>query len=429
MQLNQGGELMQNIKISNETGYAFIGAEANNVNNDPITNKELKDFSSFEYIPNTVELNESEAKIEERISCNEENRVSQGYDIGQFFSFSKGIENTQKAMIRFAGHDLLQLIYDQSATLLQVNNRWKIAKDEDFPIGKTSGVWKTRKEREQPTPDDPVEMVRIYTTTTSDILYIQPVKELQLKEDGVCTLAFALKQAIENIYQVEESEINVWLMGKSENKNILVYESSEGSLGILKDILNNTLQLRTVFKEAYQLLGFDPETGADIDPTRVKASYDDLLSYYNQQYHDKLDRFTVKDALEKLMHCDIDNQQGGRTLNEQYEYLLHKYDLNSATEKPLIEYLYKNGRRLPDEAQVNIPNLYISADFVYKLSDKQFALIFCDGSVHDVDEVRNTDKIKRQNCRDAGYEVLVWHYSEPVEEFINRNKHIFRVVR
>jgi superfamily II DNA/RNA helicase len=428
MQLNQGGELLQNIKISKETGYAFIGATANQVNNDPITNKELKDFDSFEYITNAVELNESEARIEERISCNEENRVSQGYDIGQFFSFSKGIENTQKAMIRFSGHDLLQLIYDQSATLLQINNKWKITKDDEFPIGKISGVWKTRKE-EQDRPEDPVVKVRIYATTTSDILYIQPVEELQLKEDGVCTLAFALKQAIENIYQVEESEISVWLMGKSENKNILIYESSEGSLGILKDILNNTLHLQTVFKEAYQLLGFDPKTYTDKDPTRVKASYDDLLSYYNQQYHAKLDRFTIKEALEKLMHCNIDNQQGGRTLEEQYKYLLNKYDLNSATEKPFIEYLYKNGHLLPDEAQVSIPNLYVSADFVYKLSDKQFVLVFCDGSVHDLEEVKNADKIKRQNCRDAGYEVLVWHYSEPIEEFISRNKHIFRIVR
>ena len=429
MQLNQNGEQMHTIKISKETGYVFVGKEAENASNDPITRKELKDFDSFEKFSNVVELNESEARIEERISCNEEYRTSQGYDIDHYFSFSKGIDNTQKAIIKAAEHDLLQVIYDQSATLLQINNKWKITKDDSFPIGTISGRWKSRIEAEQSNPDEPIAGVRIYTTTTSDILYIQPVKELHLKEEGVCTLAYALKRAIEKVCQVEESEIGVWIMGKNESKNILLYESSEGSLGILKDLLNNAAQLQAIFKEAYNLLGFDPETLIDTRPDTPKASYDDLLSYYNQQYHEKLDRFSVKEALEKLMRCNIDNQQGGRTLEEQYNYLLRTYDLNSSTEKPLIEYLYRNGLKLPDKAQMNIQNLYVNADFVYKISDNQFALIFCDGSVHDQYEIKKEDQMKRQNCRDAGYEVVEWHYTEPIEEFVKRNKHIFKVVR
>jgi len=425
MQLNQQkGELLQTLTVSHETGYVFIGAEGDKVNNDPITHKEL---TGNRKIANVVELNESEAHIEERISCDEENRVAQGYEVENYFSFSKGADKVQKATILAGEHPLLQLIYDQSATLLQVNNKWKVTNEEAFPIGKVSGRWKKR-DPSTYTVEDPVEKVRIYTTTTSDILYIQPVKELQLDEEGVCSLAFALKQAIENIYQVEESEMGVWMMGK-ENKNILLYESSEGSLGILKDLMNDSRQLQKIFTEAYTLLGFDPETHTDRDPQRVRASYEDLLSYYNQRYHDKLNRFSVKPALEKLMQCTIDNQQGGNSLDEQYRYLIDNHDLNSSTERPLIEYLYRNGYKLPDRAQHNVKGLYVSADFVYKLSDRQFALIFCDGSVHDLEEVKEADRIKRQNCRTAGYEVIEWHYSEPIEEFVTRNKHIFRKVR
>lgn len=428
MQLNQEkGELLETIKISKETGYAFIGAEATNVNNDPITHKELSGTDTMEKYKNVVKLNESEAHIDERISCNEENRVSQGYDIKQYFTFSKGAEKVRKATIKTAEHPLLEVIYDQSATLVQINNKWKITTEDSFPIGKNSGRWKNRN-TDTHKPDDPVETVRIYTTSTSDILYIQPVKELKLTEDGVCTLAFALKRAIGNIYQVEENEIDVWMMG-DPIQNILLYESAEGSLGILKDLMNNSRQLQKIFVEAYKLLGFDPDTHTDTKPTNPKASYDDLLSFYNQRYHEKLDRFSVKPALEKLMQCNIDNQQGKRTLEEQYKYLIEKYDLNSSTEKPLIEYLYKNGIQLPDEAQVNIPDLYVSADFVYKISDRQYALIFCDGNVHDKEEIKEADKIKRQNCRLAGYEVIEWHYTEPIEQFIERNKHIFRKVR
>ncbi len=425
MQLNQHkGDLLQTLTVSHETGYVFIGAEGKEVNNDPITHKEL---SGDRRIANVVELNESEARIEERISCNEENRVAQGYEIENYFSFSKGADKVQKATILSGEHPLLQLIYDQSATLLQLNRKWKVTNEDSFPIGKVSGRWKKRDESTY-TAEDPVEKVRIYTTTTSDILYIQPIKELQLDEEGVCSLAFALKQAIENIYQVEESEMGVWMMGK-ENKNILLYESSEGSLGILKDLMNDSRQLQKIFKEAYTLLGFDPQTLTDRDPQRVKASYEDLLSYYNQRYHEKLNRFSVKPALERLMQCTIDNQQGGNSLEEQYRYLIDTYDLNSSTERPLIEYLYHNGYRLPDKAQVNIDSLYVSADFVYKLSDKQFVLIFCDGSVHDQEDIKQADRSKRQNCRDAGYEVIEWHYTEPIEAFVARNKHIFRKVR
>jgi hypothetical protein len=129
------------------------------------------------------------------------------------------------------------------------------------------------------------------------------------------------------------------------------------------------------------------------------------------------------------MQCTIDNQQGGRTLKQQYEYLLANYDLNSATEKPLIEYLYQNNRKLPDKIQHNVQDLYVSADFVYKLSEHQFALIFCDGSVHDLEKVKREDKIKRENCRLAGYEIIEWHYAEPIDEFVKRNQHIFRITR
>ena len=36
------------------------------------------------------------------------------------------------------------------------------------------------------------------------------------------------------------------------------------------------------------------------DPSASKASYDNLLDYYNQRYHPRLDRWLIKDALEKL---------------------------------------------------------------------------------------------------------------------------------
>lgn len=429
-QLGQNQETLQQLKVSTETGYAFLKSEYSQSNNDPITKKPLKNMSALSIYPNLIELSESEAIIEERISCNEEYRVSQGYEIAHYFSFAKGEKFTTKAMIRQDGHDLLQLIYDQAARLILVNDKWKIATLSGFPIDINTGYWKSQADMgKQIGNESSIKKVSIYTTNTADILYIQPVSALQLQKDGVVSLAFALKRSIQKIYQVEENELDVWIMGQTEHKNILIHESSEGSLGVLKDMINDVQKLRAIFREAYLILGFDPDLHTDTKPDKPKASYEDLLSYYNQPYHEILDRHSVKTALEKLMDCEIDNQQGGRTLEEQYQYLQNTFDRNSATEKQFIDFLYENGFKLPDQAQVNIPDLYVSADFVYKTGENQYALVFCDGNVHDREDVKKEDAIKRENCRNKGYEVVVWYYQHRLEDFVAQNRHIFKKVR
>lgn len=429
MQLTQADTVRQVVKISKKTGYAFLNEEAQGVNNDPITNEELKGQDFVEIINNLLELGESEARPQERISCEEEERMSTGFDIVQYFSFSKGIYGTKQVTIKEVDQPLLQVIYDQSSRLLQINKRWRAARDEEgFAIGKVTGKWKRAKDLETENPDDPAVNVKLFTTGTADILYIQPVKELRLDDSGVVSLSFALKRAIERQFQVEEGEIGVWIMGQGEHKNILIYEAAEGSLGIVSQLVENSQILRQTFDEAYKVLHFDPITRADTRPEEPKASYDNLLSYYNQRYHDMLDRFSIKAALERLMDCVIDIQQGGKSLDEQYNYLMENYDLNSSTEKPLVNYLYKNGYSLPDRAQFNVPSCYVSADFVYKTANG-FTLVFCDGSVHDDPQIKAEDRKKRQACRDAGYDVIEWHYLESVEKLVERRKDIFRKVR
>lgn len=429
MQINKVDERLQSLKISKETGYGFLNEEGKGVNNDPITHQELKGEDFVENWNNLVDLSESEARPQERISCEEEERMSTGYLIDQYFSFPKGIASTINAKIKEGDQELLNLIFCQSARLLQVNRKWRIKREDDgFAIGRVSGKWKKAADVDVPNPDDPTENVRIFTTDSADVLYIQPIKELKLAPEGVITLSYALKRAIERRFQVEEGEIGVWLMGKGESQNILIYEASEGSLGILSQLIENGVLLKSLLEDAYKILHFNLQTSKDERPDLPKASYDDLLSYYNQRYHDQLDRFSVKEALERLINCKIDNQKGGRSLDDQYKYLMEKYDLNSSTEKPLIDFLFKNGIKLPDEAQVNIPGYFINADFVYK-SDSTFTLVFCDGSVHDDPKVKEQDNHKRQLLRDAGYDVVEWHYLEKKEALVERRKDVFRKVR
>jgi hypothetical protein len=185
-----------------------------------------------------------------------------------------------------------------------------VHKETGFDIGTKTGFFKTKKQVEKPNPEDPSQNIMLYTYDTSDVLYVQPIKSLGITEEGVITLQYALLKAIEKIYNIESVEISARLMGSLENKNIMLYESAEGSIGVLKDIAKNPAKLRDLFLKAYEICGYDFSTQEDMFPNRPKASYDDLLSYYNQQDHIKIDRHSIINALKLLIASNPDDTVG-----------------------------------------------------------------------------------------------------------------------
>ncbi|MGN0282438.1 MAG: hypothetical protein ACI4B3_09080, partial [Prevotella sp.] len=81
--------------------------------------------------------------------------------------------------------------------------------------------------------------------------------------------------------------------------------------------------------------------------------------------------------------------------------------------------------RLPDKAQPMFPDeYYVQPDFMY--GDR--IVIFCDGTPHDLPEVKEDDRQKREVLEDAGFIVLAWHYATPIEEFIDSYPDIFTPV-
>ena len=183
----------------------------------------------------------------------------------------------------------------------------------------------------------------LITHDTADALYIEPIKSLALSKEGVVTLLYALKRAIENVFQAESNEIGAEMMGGGDTPNIFLYEASEGSLGILSQFIEDKAVFRTVVEEAIKICNYDDPEYKD------EASYKDLLDYDNQRYHDVINRFEIKDALEKLRVCDVEiiTSSSGRSYDEQYQRLLTEIDSNSSTEQKFIDYLYKHGLRLP----------------------------------------------------------------------------------
>ncbi|MEI7727858.1 MAG: hypothetical protein WCK09_22315, partial [Bacteroidota bacterium] len=310
--------------------------------------------------------------------------------------------------------------------LVLLNKKWKRGKDEGFDIGSKSGFFKTKKQLEKPNPEDPPLNIMLYTYDTSDVLYVQPVKSLELNDEGVITLQYALEKAIEKVYEIEPVEIDARLMGSNENKNIMLYESAEGSIGVLKDIARNPVRLKELFLKAYEICGYDFSTKEDLYPMRPKASYDDLLSYYNQADHGTINRHSVIKALELLISSNPDDTIGG-SYEEKYEQLKNGLHHRSLGEKKLLDYLFEYGYRLPDYTNYNMEQFYVQPDFVY---EKEKALIFVDGGIHNQSVIKADDDKKRKTLELAGFDVLVWDdTSETVDSFVSRRQDIFRKVR
>jgi superfamily II DNA/RNA helicase len=420
--------LQRQLKVSLETGYAFLDDEAEKANNDPITHTEFTG-NNFEKHGKVIEISEAEAFPQERISCQEEDRVSQGYEIDYYFNYPAGIEHTKQSVIKRNGMPMLNLIYGPSTKLIALNKQWRKSSSPGFSLDPENGKWLSQEDLKNEAVRKREQKVKIFAQDTADSLYIQPLDNLKLNENQVISLSFALKRGIEQLFQVEENEIAISILGKSESRNLLIYESAQGSLGILSQLINEPLKLKEVFIEAYRAMHFDPDTRTETEQglKTEKASYLDLLSYYNQRYHEQLDRHDIKEALEFLIDCDVEVPQQGNDRDSHFKMLLEEYDKNSATELVLLRYLFENGLSLPDKAQVNVKEFYINADFVYNHSHGP-VLIFCDGTIHDKLDIKRDDDHKRELLYTKGYDVIVWHHSESLEKLVERRKDVFRKV-
>ncbi len=408
-------------KISTRIGYFMAGDEAKN-STCPFSGMDLSDTAVKEHLFDLMEMAESRAEEIDRISCEEEERVSRGYQIKTYFSIDGGhIDRVRKAVAKTSENDFLNLRYIPAARLIHVNNQWRSQKTEGFPIGLTSGDWRASMPESDANLKEEFRLVKLWTSNLADALYIEPIQPLGLKPDGVITLQHAIKRAIERVFQVEPNEIGVVAIGDPGAPNILIYEAAEGSLGILSQFVDDVDVFHHVIAQAIALCRFDDES------YKEPASYDDLLSYYNQRDHKIIDRHLIKDALEKLRICSIEIQTnaGFGSYDDQYASLMRNLDPSSSTEHKFINYLYQNGLRLPDAAQKYVDGLYVQPDFYYEPR----IWVFCDGTPHDEAAVQADDENKRQAIMARGDEVWVYYYKDDLATIVGARPDIFRKVR
>lgn len=411
--------------VSKKAGYLLDGSQKL-FEICPFSDANLSDGANKAHLHDLLEMGESRAEGIERISCEEEERLSRGYQIETYFTIDGGLlERVQKAVARTNDHLLLNLRYIPAARLIYVNTKWRSQMDEGFPIGLTSGDWHWSMPAATapgaPANRETFRRVKLKTSNLADALYVEPIQPLALSPEGVITLQYALKRAIELYFQVEANEIGVITIGDKAAPNILLYEAAEGSLGILSRFASEPQVFHHVIKQAIALCRYDDLT------YKAPASYNDLLTYYNQRDHKIIDRHLIQGALAKLALCQVTVQTNSvlGDYDSQYQFLLAAIDPNSATERKFLDYLYQNGLRLPDAAQKRVEGLYLQPDFYY---EPDF-WVFCDGTPHDLPNVKKEDTLKRQALIARGDEVWAYYYRDNLAEKIAGRPDIFKKVR
>ncbi len=360
----------------------------------------------------------------ERITCNEEERIRRGYEIQLAYRFAPAEPGHRivEADVVAREQALLRLVYAPTATLAHINHGWK-GRPEGFMVDLDSGELLGEDEREH--GDRGVgassnrQRLRLWVQETQNLLLVRLLEPgLQDNEVLQASLQYALKRGIERTFQLEETELGVARVGKGEWRALLFYEAAEGGLGALRRLVEEPDALVQVARAALEVCHFD-EKGNDIRPDCPQACYECLLSYANQLEARLLDRRAIRDLLFQLTQAQVRPRVGPRS---REEYLAHlRARAGSDFERAFLDFLEREGFRLPDDAQKSVPEPRCIADFFYDPN----VLVFCDGPPHDAPGQRRIDERLRRELIAQGWRVIVIRWDEDLRSQVGRHPEVF----
>ncbi|MCB1615601.1 MAG: DUF1998 domain-containing protein, partial [Pseudomonadales bacterium] len=354
-----------------------------------------------------------------RITCDEEERQRQGYDMQttiQFASMDNRLRVVNAEITDAQGNVLLHMQYAPASTVWRINLGWKRRKEESiygFNIDTTTGQW-SKDEQAPPDQNDEaskdekhIERITPYVEDRRNVLILRPGSYLD--ESLLTSLQYAIKRGIEAEFQIEESELMAEpLPNRNERKAILYYESAEGGAGVLTRLVTDATALSRVARQALTICHYTPDDQGeyiDSNPDCEAGCYRCLLSYYNQPDHELIDRKDEAGKLKKLLVSLLDAKivagSEGKTHEEQISHL--EQLSSSSLEKAFLDHLKQFGHHLPDDAQVVIVQFKTRPDFVYRSHQ---AVIYIDGPHHESPNQKKIDKDTTQQLQDAGLTVI-----------------------
>ncbi len=255
-----------------------------------------------------------ETRLVQRISINDEERQRVGYDLQTSFMFNKDNPRFFSSSDIYLEDEMLgEMSYAQAATVYKINKGWKRRANKQlygFMIDPITGLWSKAKDEEDEDSSDgdtPVtaknkpQRIVPFVEDCKNLLVFYPMGELSLKT--MTTLQAALKRGIEQVFQIEESELAVEPLPSAENrKRILFYEAVEGGAGVLSRLVDEPGALAMVADEALKIMHYQKQDKKwDLEHlVEVKnedgfalceaGCYRCLLSYYNQMEQIEIDR-------------------------------------------------------------------------------------------------------------------------------------------
>ncbi|MNZ26330.1 putative ATP-dependent helicase Lhr [compost metagenome] len=355
-----------------------------------------------------------------RITCDEEERMRQGYEVRTTLQFQEenGVPKVVRSLMLQGDAPLLDLQYAPAATVWRMNLGWRRRKDAEiygFKIDPVSGYWsndeQAPKEENENAELDKVQAQRIspFVEDRRNILLIKP--SLPLDEGAMATLQFALKRGIEAEFQLEESELMVEpLPGRDERNSMLFYESAEGGAGVLTRLATDPAGLPRVARRALEIMHYrspddswSPVTLENASEECDAACYRCLLSYYNQPDHKLLDRklgevtellCALASATLEVGHLDGEGQDHMANLRQQSA---------SSLEQAWLDFIEQHQLRKPDLAQHYLEAQQTRPDFIYR---DALALIYIDGPHHEQPGQRAFDEQLTRELADQGFTVI-----------------------
>ena len=357
------------------------------------------------------------------ITSDEEKRRRKGYELVSGIRFAErgGHRSVIKTTVNSEhGDPMLRLSYGNTATIWRINLGWRRRKtrsERGFFLDLERGEW-VGKDKEADS-DNIVSATRKrvipYVTDVRNALLVQPVENLTAKT--MASLAAALKTAIQVVFQLEPSELEVEPLPTRDNRRLLLfYESAEGGAGVLRQLVQDPDGWRRAASEGLRLchIKTDPDTGAlaeDPEHGCGGACYSCLLTYQNQWDHDLLDRKLAVPILKRLTTATLDIPA-------------HQQQLETTTtlEDDFVAHLEASGYRLPDEGQKYFEAARTRPDFVYH---DDCVVIYVDGPHHDYPDRAKRDREQETAIRDLGYRTIRFGYRDDWNRIIAEHRDVF----
>ncbi len=394
-----------------------------------------KEFDAAEIWKNMFRLQNVVTQRRERINCDEEERLRLGYELktGMRFAERDGQPLYRSARLLSGEDCLAEIQYGDAAEIWRINLGWS-RRERKEERGFWLDVEQRRWTKRSIDPDDeengdaPARVQRVipFVLDRRNSLLLTLANDAD--EGVMASLEAALKRAIQNEYQLEDSELATEpLPDKSARRHILFYEASEGGAGVLRQLVDDPDSWKRIAQSALSLCHFDPESGDDLNKAAhaeencQAACYDCLLSYYNQPDHPILDRQLIRGLLLQIRDAEVDVSPVEIPRAAHLEQLKNLCD--SGLEREFLDFLEARALRLPARAQHFYEQFKTRPDFSYIGANPAF--IYVDGPPHDYPDRHQRDIEQTRDLQAQGITVLRFHHRDNWPEIVRQYPSIF----